>query len=703
MIFLNPAILVGLLAASIPVLIHLFNLRKLKKIEFSTLSFLKELQKNKIRKIKLKQLMLLALRVLIILFLVLAFARPTLEGLAIGGTTSAAKTSAVFILDDSFSMSTVDNNGSYFNQAKQTVISILANMQEGDEAALILSSERNREVLNFSNDLSGMIDRIGNISVSYGSGIIEDAFVLAAQLLSESKNFNKEIFVVSDLQKSTFSRSEETPVINNLTDDKVRMYFVRFNGNDVDNLAITDFKLATQIFEKGKPVSFTVKINNFSKRTVENNVASLFCNNERVAQQSFTLAAGEAVQLKFEAPITASGFIEAFVEIEDDAIIRDNKRFISFFIPEEIPVLILFDKESDTRFVELALNVPGSYTSLSPDKKNVNQIASINLNKYKAIVLCGQPTEQNAQKLKTFINNGGGVLFYPGSESSLPEFSSVLMHFGLKVPTASAGKINETGNIVHFDKIEFGHPIFENMFTNEQKRKINSPDIYYYFKITGSEKSLPLITLEDNSAFLTESIFGNGKIFVLSTSPVMSWTNFPLKGFFVPLINRSVNYLASAGNGDETMLVGDFVQLNERLLNAPQLRVVNPDKTEEIINRKGGNEQLPSLFKGTYWPGNYKVFQDDIVDMFSINTDPIESDIQYLSENEIRTFVEKTKFAGRTFYINIADDPVKAVVQSRFGSELWRYFILIALFLAIIEMLVARSRKKDLLQMSNIK
>ena len=97
MIFLNPAILFGLLAASIPVIIHLFNLRKLKKIEFSTLTFLKELQKNKIRKIKLKQWILLALRVLIILFVVMAFARPALQSMQIGGTTSAAKTTAIFI------------------------------------------------------------------------------------------------------------------------------------------------------------------------------------------------------------------------------------------------------------------------------------------------------------------------------------------------------------------------------------------------------------------------------------------------------------------------------------------------------------------------------------------------------------------------------------------------------------------------------
>ncbi len=52
MVFLNPSILLGLLAASIPILIHILNFRKLKKVEFSTLAFLKELQKSKIKKYK---------------------------------------------------------------------------------------------------------------------------------------------------------------------------------------------------------------------------------------------------------------------------------------------------------------------------------------------------------------------------------------------------------------------------------------------------------------------------------------------------------------------------------------------------------------------------------------------------------------------------------------------------------------------------
>ena len=172
MTFLNPAVLFGLLAASIPILIHLFNLRKLKRIEFSTLAFLKELQKNKIRKVKLKQWILLALRVLIILFLVLAFARPTLKGLAIGGTTSAAKTTAVFIIDDTFSMSVIDNQGSLLNQAKATAKSLLKNFQEGDEAALILVSQSDNSEVNVSKSIIDFQKSIDAIEPAFQSGIL---------------------------------------------------------------------------------------------------------------------------------------------------------------------------------------------------------------------------------------------------------------------------------------------------------------------------------------------------------------------------------------------------------------------------------------------------------------------------------------------------------------------------------------------------
>ena len=149
MTFLNPAILFGLIAASIPIVLHFLNLRKLKRVEFSTLTFLKELQKTKIKRIKLKQWLLLLLRIAIIIFLVMAFARPTVKSISIGNS-SAAKTTAVIIIDNTFSMSVVTGNGSYLNHAKQIAKMLLNNFQDGDEITLLsVGNLSNEEIVFF--------------------------------------------------------------------------------------------------------------------------------------------------------------------------------------------------------------------------------------------------------------------------------------------------------------------------------------------------------------------------------------------------------------------------------------------------------------------------------------------------------------------------------------------------------------------------
>src|SRR3990172_3581145 len=95
--FLNSALLFGLAAVSIPILIHLFTRQKTKTILFSSLKFLKELQKKKIRRLKIRQILLLILRALLILALVLAFARPTLRSRDISSVESGAQLTAVII------------------------------------------------------------------------------------------------------------------------------------------------------------------------------------------------------------------------------------------------------------------------------------------------------------------------------------------------------------------------------------------------------------------------------------------------------------------------------------------------------------------------------------------------------------------------------------------------------------------------------
>ena len=705
MIFLNPAVLFGLLAASIPVLIHLLNLRKLKRIEFSTLAFLKELQKNKIRKIKLKQWLLLVLRVLIILFLVTAFARPTLKGVAIGGTTSAAKTTAVFILDNTSSMSVVDSKGSYLNQAKATIKQILSLMQDGDEVALILTGDPNNNDVKTTSNLGKFQKQVDAVKISDVSGLLNNAIVKAAKVLSKSNNFNKEIYLLTDFQAGRLADQNSQSDLGEILNDRVRLYSFNYSGKKVFNIGIDDIKLNTQIFEKDKPLDFNVTVTNYSDQSVNNLVVSLFIEGERSAQQSVSLNPGESKILTLQAPVKQTGYVDGYAEIEDDEILQDDRRFISFYIPKEIPVIIFTDNPGDSRFVDLALSAAGSGQTLLVTEKNLSQLNSTNLSQYDVVVIIGSESISNYDLLNSYLNSGGKVLLMPGSKSTIQNFGNITKGLGIPSPTVAIGKEGSTINPVNFDKVDFNHPVFQDIFSSKEKKNVESPEIYYHFKVSTEGKGANVISLTDGSSFLSEYKTGKGKIFLFNTAPVLSWSNFPLKNLFAPLITKSIFYLSSKDNSGNQLIAGNPVEINLQNNSSPQLRIEepayptgSPDNNEDYIDLGKQTNKNFITYNNTNVVGNYKVYAGaNLVDEFSVNADPDESVTKYYSQSEFEDYLKKIDFKGKYFNINKNEDPVKIITQARFGSELWKYFLLIALLLALIEMAVARNAKKELI------
>lgn len=693
MIFLNPAILFGLFAASIPVIIHLFNLRKLKKIEFSTLAFLKELQKNKIRKIKLKQWILLALRVLIILFIVMAFARPTLKSFQIGGTTSAAKTTAIFILDDTFSMSVVDQKGSYFNQGKEIINKVVSQLQEGDEVGLILVSNPKKENKLTSN-LSEFLKTTVQLDLNYTSGDINSALVKSAQLISESKNFNKEIYVLSDFQKDKIINKNITNDLSELLNESVKLYTFDLSDKDVFNLSVDDLKINNQIFEKDKPVSFSITVTNNSNQDVNSAVVSLFLDNERAAQKSFDVNAGQSTNVEIEAVPKSTGFIDVTAEIETDEIEQDNKRFASLFIPEKISVGLFAENNNDLSFVDLALQTTGE-TKYLIERKNINQLSSQQLNKYQTIIFSANSLISGIELIKNYIQNGGGLFLFPSSvpdQSTLNQFYSQL---GLGVNSSFVGKVNSNDLKIKFDKTDFNHPIFQNVFQNDEKKKYESPEINAYYK--NSSAGNQIISLVDGSSFLSEIRFGKGKILVFNCAPVLTWSDFPIKSIFAPLMNKSVAYLSSKERDQNIFIAGEEVNINLRNQNSSQIKIVKPDKSEEFINLNENSSRDYLAYSNTNVAGNYKFYSGDkLIDNISINTDPAESKTNYADENDFENYLKEIKFDGNYVPIDKESNITEKILQARFGSELWRYFLLVAIILALIEMTIARNTKKDL-------
>lgn len=205
----------------------------------------------------------------------------------------------------------------------------------------------------------------------------------------------------------------------------------------------------------------------------------------------------------------------------------------------------------------------------------------------------------------------------------------------------------------------------------------------------------------DGSSFLSEFKSGKGKIFMLNTAPVLSWSNFPLKTIFAPLINKSVYYLASKDRTDDQAVAGNNALIDLRNNTSPQIKIERPDNSEDYINLQDQANANYIEYGKTDLSGNYKVYSEkNLIDEFSINTDPQESVTKYLTINDFENYLKEIDFKGKFINVTKNEDPAKIVLQSRFGSELWRYFILLAIILAIVEMAVARNAKKELVEVS---
>jgi hypothetical protein len=695
MTFLNPAILFGLLAASIPIVLHFLNLRKLKKIEFSTLAFLKELQKTKIKRIKLKQWLLLLLRIAIIIFLVMAFARPTVKNFSVGNSSSA-KTTAVIIIDNTFSMSVVTENGSYLNQTKRIAKNLLNNFQDSDEIILFGVGNLSDEAAQSTTNNKQLTKQIDELEISLVSKTLNESVVKAAQVLYQSKNFNKEVYLLTDFQKGRIYNSpKELADLSRMIDEPTRIFLVDVGGKETVNLGIEELIPNNQIFEIGKTISLSTRVKNYSTQSISNSVASLFVNGRRSAQQSLNLAGGEVKEISFETTLADTGLVDITAELEDDEILQDNKRYFSVYVPDKISLLILTDLKDDAKFIKLAVEDP--LKKISVTTNITSQLPSLNLKNYDAVILIGSEKNSDWKNLVDYVNRGGKVIIMPGSQSTLPNIQKLCEAINIPPPTNSIGKINSQESPVQFEKIDFQNPFFADLFENKKQPQIESPGIYYYFKTFPGGKGKSIISMFDNSAFLSEYKVGKGKMFLFNSAPVLSWNDFPLKGFFAPLINKLILYSASKTKEQNNYLAGQEIIADISNHSVSQIVIRKPGGVKEFVNADSLSNKNFLSYSNTDETGTYKYYSGNkLLDYISINHDPRESNPERSSDSDFEDYLKQIGFEGKLILLSPNDDFSKIIYQSRFGTELWKYLLMLVLLLAIVESIVARSSRKDL-------
>lgn len=689
MTFLNPAILIGLLAATIPVIIHLLNLKKLKNVEFSTLMFLKELQKNKIRKIKIKQWLLLLLRVLIIIFIVLSFARPTLQGLSIAGVTSAAKTTSVFLIDNSFSMSLIDQQGSFLNQSKNITEKIISVHQDGDEVFVNFIAADSISTLNINS--ADFLNSMKASEISLLKPDLKQNLILAAELINKSKNFNREIFLFSDFQKNLFPSEQEKNDFSELFNDRVKIYSIPFKKDDIFNLSIDDAKPENQIIQKGSTLSFIVTVTNHSQQNLQNRVLSLFINEKRVAQKSFNINANETQKINIETTLYSDGLINIYTELESDDIKYDNYHYMVVNVPDKISVLILRNENVKPDFLKFSLQtLPDE--KIIVEEKDPLRSASIQLNSYDVIILVSDFYE-NITQLKSYIEQGGSLIIIPSSKINFNNFNNLINSLGFGKFDSFISTENKVS--LQFDKVDYEHPVFKDLFSNNQQKKVDSPTITQLLK-NSVLNGTSIITLSDNSKFLSENKIGKGRAFLFNSAFNTEWSDFPVKSIFAPLIVKSVFYLSQKDFSSYQLNAGDEFAIEINKINSPRVIIKRPDGTEDYFQLNEINSQF-LRYKKTNLAGVYHIVSNDrTLNAFSVNHHQSESKQEYLSTKDFEKFLESFNFKGQLIEIKPNENPIESINQSRFGSELWKIFVVLAIITIILEMFISRNNKKDI-------
>jgi hypothetical protein len=722
--FLNPIFIFAAGAAILfPLLIHLFNRQKVKKVYFSSLLFLRSLEKTRMRRVKIKEYLLLIIRSLIILLVVLAFARPAIRGGFASKVGAHAKTSTVILLDNSYSMRYETKDGSLFDLAKKKAQKIISQLKEGDEASLVLfASEPFLTMDRPTYDFKNLLAKLDESLPSYQTSDIGQALKKAFEILKDSKNLNQEIYLISDMDKSGWSYGSwgyfTDGSLPSSEKRKAKLYLLDISPEKKENLSIEKIGFGNQLIEKGKPFQIKAQVANFTSQPVQSLLVGLYLDGRRVSQTDIDIERGGKATVEFVQTVEDAGFHTGFFEITDDNLMIDNRRFFAFKIPERIEVLLVGERQRDTYNLKLALNPqPENGSGMVVGEADRNSLALVDLNKYKVIIFSNlsKLSDVELTNLERFVKGGGGVLFILGSNID-PEFytQQIVKRFfdlPLELPLTPTKNV---GGFFSLEKIDWDHPIFQvyqNVVGSDQgaglppKEGDKLPQIKFssIFELPQSKNVKVISRFNLGKPALIEKNLGSGKVLLFATSLEEEESDLVIHPFFVPFVNRTVEYLASdLSRLSEDFLVGSKMEREidpawiDSLRSLPggmELKLVDPQNLETSLLPIIQKDKLMLKIQNTDKPGIYAIkTKEGVADRFAVNIDPKDSDPQKIEKSEIEKKLEGVSL----FYLNPNDDIEKAILQSRYGKELWKPFLWIAFGLLALEMFLARSRKKEI-------
>ncbi len=687
MTFLNPALLWGLLALAVPIIVHFFNLQRPREVLFSNVELVKAVQNTVVRRVKFQRWLLLLLRLLAVAAIVLAFANPVI--VAPGNAQLQGNRSVVIVLDNSYSMTAGNEKGQYFQQGVSLARNLIRAYDRQDEF-LVMGLDDLKLRYNFSGPEEAL-EALREIKVEQSIRSHEEVLAFREDLFARANNRVKEIYLLSDFQRSTIMADSQSLALD---DSSVLIKYLPLATRDQNNAYPEAHQIRSQILEKNKPVELSMDLVNDGTQSLNNLNVRVIVEGKAAAIDNTDLPPNGVSKLDLTFTPTQSGWLAGYIEIDDNPVDFDNRRYFSLYVPEKEKILVVEDQASPNLRILFENLFAGQFDA---SFVSFRQLSTLQLNDYRSIIMVGvkQLSSGLSDRLSTFVIEGGSMMLIPGDEADLNSLDAFTQAVGLgrflPVESLSEGKLAEG--------VDLQHPIFEGVFTrNQSRRSFDAPRVYQYHPLQLNNQSIHnrIVTVDNQAPILLESQLGEGMMFTFTLFPGDAWTDFHVKSVFTPLMFRATQIMNQTQNVEQGQEIGFFQPKRIRTNQQTLITLVRQDgqiTTPEQYSQ-GGATTL-SFEKMDLLEGNYQIQQEgQLLEKISFNISDLESRLAYLNRADLSN--ELTAKGYRSIQVlEATPESLSTRIQTeKTGTPLWKYFIVIALLMLLAEIALLKFGEK---------
>lgn len=681
---MNWLFLLGSLGASVPVVIHLIYRRKSQVVYWPSLRFLRTSVKRTSYRKRLQELLLLAMRAALLALVSMALARPFLKILS---GSVGAETAAAVVLDCSFSMSCLHNDVPRFERAKKEALKLLGRgLPDGSACAVIFSGvETPEKLLHLTRDIQARADAIAAAEVSYGRADLASDIQRGLDVLAESPFANRELYVLSDLQRSSL---EFPPGGFRLKGAKPAIVVLDVSQPDYVNVAVTSVEVRTRCPVVGMPVTIEARVANFSAGRVERELG-LYLAGEKVDSQPVELEADATGTVSFSRTFESPGAHTGCVRIGGDSVGADNSRYFVIEVQDKVPVLLV----GKAFYLRKALDPfrgPGGVSRLRPDECAPAELSRLALASYSVVFLAevGSLGAIEAARLKAFVASGGGLVVFPPSNGKAEGLRAALGEL-LPVeiaPPEGSEKDREKFWTVRSTGVDFTHPVLVPLKGVRESFEVIRAYKSYRMGLIHGSFGRALVRLEGLGVFLAWREYGEGHVFVFSVPPELQWSNLPARSVFLPLVHEMAYYVSARKRRMNELVVGARIPLSFPARKGKlRVRLTDPrGSTEELESSGEGENSCPP--RRARFPGVYEVrvlTPPEETRRLACNVDSEESDLQTIGERSLKSALEPA--ARKVFVARDGGEMTSALAQVRKGMQLWKAILWSALALILFE------------------